>query len=130
MSKSYKSDCSKPTFLRRFVSGPRAQRIINKSQHLMGGVADKHCQGLSVTKINAHDTFNQMGKFFSVSEAKSAFSYTNSVAQEIIEELVASRIRLMSTTIRTCFESQTRSLFNRNNFSIENSPDDETEEQD
>jgi len=71
-----------------------------------------------------------MGKFFSATDAKAAFSYTNSIAQEIIEELIASRIRLMSSTIRTCFEAQTRSILNRNNFSIENSPDDETEEQD
>eukprot|EP00343_Euplotes_focardii_P000672 CAMPEP_0205803898 /NCGR_PEP_ID=MMETSP0205-20121125/6649_1 /ASSEMBLY_ACC=CAM_ASM_000278 /TAXON_ID=36767 /ORGANISM="Euplotes focardii, Strain TN1" /LENGTH=96 /DNA_ID=CAMNT_0053072631 /DNA_START=103 /DNA_END=393 /DNA_ORIENTATION=- len=95
----------------------------------MSNAIEKYNRGASVTNDNAQDTIKQMGKFFSATEAKAAFSYTSEVAKEINEEFIASKVRLMSSTLWTCFESQVMSLFNKDNFSIENIPDDESEEQ-
>ena len=130
MSQTNKSDCQKFGVLQRITSIPRVQRFMTRSKSFMGNILEKHNQGLLITKRNISNTMNEMGKFFSATEAKAVFDHSSNLFKEVNEELVASRIRLMSSTIRTVFEAQTRSILNRNNFSIENTPDDETEEQD
>lgn len=130
MSQFDQNQPARLSLVKRFTARPRVQKLIQSSKNLMDSTLEKYQRGHSVTRENVIETANEMGKFFSAAEAKSAFEYTSEVAKEINEDFLASKVRLMSSTLRTCFESQVRSLFDKNKFSIESNPDDETEEQD
>jgi hypothetical protein len=95
-----------------------------------GNAIEKYNFGLKVSKGNAKETLNEMGKFFSASEAKSSLFYAKDLAKETHEELIGRRVRLLSDAAKTVLEAQTFSLFNRNTFSIDHSAEDDTEEQD
>jgi hypothetical protein len=92
-------------------------------------VKENYNFGFSVTKNNAIDTLNEMKKFCSLAEAKQAFLYSKDLAKEVNEELVGGKIRLLLETLRPVLKSQVNSIFNKNNFAIDNSADDESDEQ-
>lgn len=121
---------AKPSLLTRMCSNPRVQRCMNKSKRVMGSVAEKYNHGVSVSKDNAKDTLKEMAKFFSATEAKAALGYTKNLAKETHEELVGSKVRLLSNSVQSIFQSQILSMWNRNYFAIDNSAEDDTEEQD
>ena len=118
------------SLVQRFYSNPRVQQTISKAKYVAGNALQKYEHGLDVSKKNARDTLNEMGKFFSASEAKSSYFYAKDLAKETHEELVGRRVRLLSDAAKTVFEAQAFSLFNRDTFSIDHSAEDDTEEQD
>lgn len=130
MSSQHQSNEARASLIKRFCSNPKVQKVVTTTSQTFGNVLDKYNYGLKVSKTNARDTLNEMGKFFSAAEAKSAFTYSKELAAEVHEELVGCKVRLLSETVRTVFESQVRSMWNRDNFSIDNSGDDDSEDQD
>lgn len=129
MSMNHQRNSDNPSFVARFCSCPRVQRVVNRSKRVMGNALQIYNHGLKVSKANARDTLNEMGKFFSVQDAKAAFVYNKALAKEVHEELVGRRVRLLSTTVRTVFDSQAKSLFDRNHFAVDNSSEDDSEDQ-
>lgn len=113
--------------LNKVCNAPRVQKVVTKWKSALTNIYNKHNHGQLVLKANAIDTLNEMTKFYSPTEIKAVLGYTKNLAKETHEELVGSKFRLMSETFRTVFESQTRSIFKRNNFAIDE--DDSSDEQ-
>lgn len=118
----------KPTIMQRINSNPLVRKVTLRSQRVFNNICEKHAYGVSLTKANAKDTMKEMGKFFSITEAKAALEYSKELAKETHEELVGQKVKLLSDTIGTVFLSQTRSIFDRNYYNIDNSADNESED--
>jgi hypothetical protein len=129
MPSHHQSEMNKTSLFDRFSSNPRIQRVVQKSQRVMGNVLEKYNSGVSITKSNATDTFKEMSKFFSITEAEQAFFYNKNLAKEAHEELIGVKIRHINDTFKSIMHSQVDAIFDRNSFSIDNSADDDSEDQ-
>uniref|UniRef100_A0A7S3JI20 Uncharacterized protein n=1 Tax=Euplotes harpa TaxID=151035 RepID=A0A7S3JI20_9SPIT len=115
--------------LERLYSYQRFKNFANASKKYSKNVAFVFKHGSSVTKENAIDTLKEMRKIFSLTEAKRSISYGVSLAGEVHHELVGYRVRLFSNMLWTIYESQVNSLLNRNRFSVDNSTENDSENQ-
>jgi len=128
MSTDHQGEFTKKSMLERLCSLPRVQNVVHKSNQVMSNVKEKYNYGVTVSKDNAKDTLKEMGKFFSITEAKAAINYNMELAKDAQKELVGDKVMLVKNSIMTVFESQTRSMFNRNYFNIDSSADNESED--
>lgn len=105
--------------VQKVCNAPRVKRVISRWQNTFSNVYNKYNNGARVSKENAYDTLNEMKKFYSPTEIKTALDYSKTLAKETHEELIGSKVRLMSETFRTVFEAQINSIFKSNNFAID-----------
>jgi hypothetical protein len=130
MSNSQHTNNRCRSMVHRLMSNPRMQSTLERPKKVFANALDKFEYANAVTKVNARDTFKEMGKLFSATEARSAFIYTKRLAFETHEEMVKPKFSIAKGAFRAILGTKFKAIKAHDlEIALDQSSDDGEEDQ-